>query len=62
MNELTNAEKIQVVMNTLETLDIKPTFDNANKLLGVYRFLAEVRDNIQNKEEDANDAGEADAE
>lgn len=61
MNELTNAEKLQVVMNTLETLDIKPTYDNANKLLGVYRFLAEVRDNIQN-EEAVDNAGDADAE
>lgn len=61
MNELTNAEKLQAVMNTLETLDIKPTYDNTNKLLGVYRFLAEVRDNIQN-EEAADNAGKADAE
>lgn len=61
MNELTSAEKIQVVMNTLETLDIKPTYDNTNKLLGIYRTLAEVRDEIHN-EEAADDAGEADAE
>ena len=61
MNELTNAEKIQVVINTLEVMDIKPTFDNTNKLLGIYRTLAEVRDAIHN-EEVAEDAGEADAE
>lgn len=61
MNELTNAEKIQVVINTLEVMDIKPTFDNTNKLLGIYRTLAEVRDAIH-QEEDAEDAGETDAE
>lgn len=61
MNERTNAEKLQIVINTLETLDIKPTYDNTNKLLGIYRFLADVRDEIQN-EEASDNAGEADAE
>ena len=61
MNEMTNAEKLQAIMNTLETLDIKPSYDNCNKLLGIYRTLAEVRDKIHN-EEASDDAGEADAE
>ena len=61
MEELTIAEKLQVIMNTLETLDIKPTYDNTNKLLGIYRTLADVRDEIHN-EEASDNAGEADAE
>ena len=61
MDNLTNEQKLQAVINTLETLDIKPTYDNTNKLLGIYRTLAEVRDAIHN-EEAAKDAGETDAE
>ena len=60
MDNLTNEQKLQAVINTLETLDIKPTYDNTNKLLGIYRTLAEVRDAIHN-EEAAEDAGETDA-
>lgn len=56
MNELTNAEKIQVVMNTLETLDMKPTYDNVNKMLGILKTLAGIRDEIS--AEDAEVTGE----
>lgn len=55
------AEKIQAVINTLETLDIKSTFDNTNKMLGCFQVLAEVRDAIKSVEEvkpDGNDHAE----
>jgi len=42
MKEL--SEKIQLVINTLEGLDIKSTFDNMNRLLGSLQALAEIRD------------------
>ena len=48
MEELTN--KIQAVINTLEGLDIKSTFDNMNKLLGCQQTLADVRDELQQRE------------
>ena len=48
MEELTN--KIQAVINTLEGLDIKSTFDNMNKLLGCQQTLADVRDELQRRE------------
>ena len=48
MEELIN--KIQAVINTLEGLDIKSTFDNMNKLLGCQQTLADVRDELQRRE------------
>ena len=49
-----NASKLQAVINTLETLEMPPVFGNVNKMLGIYRTLAEVRDDISKEaEEDA---------
>lgn len=45
MNDL--AEKIQVVMNTIQDLDIKSTFDNMNHLMGVLQALASIRDELK---------------
>lgn len=56
MDELTNAEKIQLIMNTLETLDMKPTYENVNKMRGIYKTLAAIRDDIS--ADSAEDAGE----
>jgi len=39
--------KIQAVMNTLEGLDIKSTYDNMNRILGSLQTLAEVRDQLR---------------
>ena len=49
MNEL--AQKIQMVINTIEDLDIKSTFDNMNKLLGSLQTLASVRDALNSTQE-----------
>lgn len=57
MNPLAN--KIQLVLNTLEGLDIKATYDNMSHLLGVLQALMEVRDEL-NKKEAAVNAGTAD--
>jgi len=57
MKEL--AVEIQKVLNTLECLDIKPTYDNMNRLLGCMQVLASVRDKL---EEGETDDGNADAE
>lgn len=45
MNDL--VERIQVVMNTIQDLDIKSTFDNMNHLMGVLQELARIRDEVQ---------------
>lgn len=40
------ATKIQIVINTLETLNIPPTFDNVNHMYGIYKMLYSVRDEL----------------
>lgn len=44
MREMAN--KVQAVMNTLESLDIKSTYENTNKLLGCFQVLAEIRNEL----------------
>ncbi len=58
---MTNSEKIQAVLNTLERMEIRSTYDNTNYMLGIYNTLTEVRDDLQGKEA-PEDGGEADAE
>lgn len=41
MNE---KEKIQAVINTLEQMMIPATYDNVNRMLGIYQALIEIRD------------------
>ncbi len=63
MNE--NATKIQIVINTIERLSLLGTYENANSMVGIYRLLAEVRDDMnrdRNAEEETEDGREADAE
>ena len=55
MNELAN--RIQMVINTIEQLDIKSTYDNMNRLLGCMQTLADIRDRLQEVKD-----GNADAE
>ena len=42
-----NAVKIQAVINTIESLDIKATFENANKVMGCLQQLADIRDTMK---------------
>lgn len=41
------AKTIQIVINTLQDLDIKSTFDNMNRLMGALQTLAKVRDELE---------------
>ena len=41
MNE---KEKVQAVINTLEQMMIPATYDNVNRMLGIYQTLIEIRD------------------
>ena len=50
-DRMNNSMKIQAVLNTLETLTMAPTYDNSNKMLGIYRTLMEVRDDEHEREE-----------
>ena len=46
-----NAQKAQAVINTLEQLMIPATFDNVNRILGIYQTLVEIRDTKEVKED-----------
>lgn len=71
MNNLSNSDKIQIVINTLKVLEVPPTYDNVNRLTGIYNYLIDVRDAIHALEQKAeekpaevkeDDVGETDAE
>ena len=57
MNELAN--KVNAVLNTLQELDIKPTYDNLNKLFGCFHVLVDVRNELNTK--GTEEKGEQDA-
>lgn len=50
MNELAN--KIQAVMNTLQSLNIPATMENMSKLIGCQQVLEEVRNELNSMKED----------
>ena len=56
------AAKIQIVINTLETLNIPATYDNVNRLTGVFRLLRQLRDEIADMKGEADDERDAEAE
>lgn len=60
MKEL--AGRIQIVINTLQTLNILASFDNMNHMMGVYQTLAGIRDELKAMEGGDDDAGDADTE
>lgn len=49
---MSNAEKIQAVMNTLAILEMPSTYNNVNKMLGIYNTLTEVRDDLWKQQEE----------
>lgn len=57
--------KIQAVLNTLEILDMKPTYNNTNRMLGIFNTLTDIKNELmqqQQEQEGQEDAGEADPE
>lgn len=60
MNEY--AKKIQIAMNTIAILNIPATFDNVNRLMGIYNLLSSVRDDLANMPERKEDPEEPEEE
>ena len=57
--------RIQAVLNTLEILDMKPTYNNTNRMLGIFNTLTDIKNELmqqQQEQEGQEDAGEADPE
>jgi len=72
---MTNVQKIQAVINTLEIMEIRPSYDNSNRLYGIYTTLLDVLNDLARQEaeqeqeqntaevtENDGDAGVSDAE
>ena len=51
LENLSNAELIQVVINTLQVMNIPSTYDNVNKMTGIYNTLFRVRDSLAKEEQ-----------
>ena len=61
---MSNAEKIQLVINTIGVLNIPATIENVSRLSGVYGILQEVRNDLaanEKPQEENEDAGAAEA-
>ena len=62
------AEKINLVINRIEKLNMPTTIDNINNLISIYNMLLAIRDELASQpeisidEEVAEDAGKVDAE
>ena len=56
------AAKVQIVINTLETLNIPAAYENVNHLTGIYNLLYQLRDELSAMKEEARDERDADAE
>ena len=50
---MNNAEKIQAVLNTLDNIEIKATYDNLNRMLGIHKVLIGIRDELAKQAEKA---------
>lgn len=48
---MNNADRIQLVIDTLQQIELKASYDNMNHLLGCLQTLAEIRDNVREIEE-----------
>lgn len=54
--------EIQAVLNTLELLNMPSTYDNVNRMFGIYNTLAKVRDKLNNTVEADQNGRETDSE
>ena len=66
--KMSYAEKINLVINRIEKLNMPTTIDNINNLIGIYQMLLAVRDELASQpeisvdvEEVSDDAGKVDA-
>ena len=51
------AQKVQIVINTMEKLTIPATFDNVNRMTGIYQMLFDIRNGEENTEEEVTEDG-----
>lgn len=59
MGDYKNSEKLQAVINTLKLLEMPPTYENVDRMTGIYKILCEVRDGIYEAEVEADGEDQA---
>lgn len=55
MKHMKLANKVQIVINTIQDIDIKASFDTMNHLMGAIQTLAQIRDELNAIEKDCNE-------
>ena len=60
--EFKKSEEVQIILNTLPTLEMPPSFDNCNKMLGIYMKLYELKAALTEKEREEQEDGHDSAE
>lgn len=48
---MNNADKIQLVIDTLQQLELRASYDNMNHLLGCLQALTEIQSSVRDIEE-----------
>lgn len=44
---MSNADKIQAIINTLEAITIQASYDNVSRMAGVLKILGDLRDELR---------------
>ena len=50
IDKLSNADKLQAVLNTLPLLEMAPTHNNVARMTGIYNTVSEVINDIKSQE------------
>lgn len=48
---MNNAERLQQVLDTLQQIELRASYDNMNHMLGCLQVLSEIRDSVRAIEE-----------
>lgn len=51
------SEKVQIIINTLEILNMPSTYDNVNRMLGIYDMLQQIKDDVMRMEAGPDESG-----
>lgn len=51
------SEKVQIIINTLAILNMPSTYDNVNRMLGIYDMLQQIKDDVMRMEAGPDESG-----
>ena len=58
-NAMKLANKVQIAINTIQTIKIEAEFDTMNHMMGALQTLAQVRDELKAMAENENEEGQS---